>query len=310
MRFLRFLHRGEAPYVTYTALFGYVLLVIARIIDAGVSDPDTLTVLMIPLELTIFLLPATLYWFFRRRSLSKTALKLSPPALSHIPLMLTATVVLICGGVILTIALYGRSLGASSFALYDTFRAHVEGGFLSNVYLILTYAALPAACEETVYRSLMCAEHEHGGVVRAITVSSLCFGMLHFDMRLLPLYVLSGALLALAMYATHSVTVPMIIHFAYNLFGIYARPYVISFYINTDSRALFIMLVGTLFLVSAALFCYFSGKLYSRYAAERLEPSYPVALSLREILASLGEAFVSLPFILCAVIFAVAVIVF
>lgn len=296
--------------MTYAILAGYVFLIIARIIDATCSSVAVLRLMPPLFSILIFLLPFGIYLALFRASISFSALRIAPPSLSHIPLMLTAALTLVSGGTLLTILLYGDAINASAFSLYETFPTQLNGSIGGNVYLVLIYALIPSVCEELVYRALLCAEYQKSGVLCAIVSSSLLFGMLHFDMRFLLLYVLSGAFLAITMYATKTVVIPMLLHFAYNLFCIYARPYVISFYINTASRALFIMIAVPLFLICAALFCYFAGKQYNKHSEQGTPPTYPTALSSTQTVEALGQTFVSLPFILCAILFAVAVIVF
>ena len=296
--------------MTYTALAGYVFLMIARIIDATCSNVAVLRWMPPLFSLLIFALPFGLYIALYQKSFSLTALRIALPSLSHIPIMLTAALTLITGGTLLTILLYGNAVNASAFSLYETFTTQLHSGLGGNAYVVLVYALLPAVCEELVYRALLCSQYQNGGVLCAVLTSSLLFGMLHFDMRFLLLYILSGAFLAITMYATHTVVIPILLHFAYNLFCIYARPYIISFYVNTTNQALFIMITVPLFLICAALFCFFAGRQYNKYSEQGTTPSYPTALSPAQTMEALGQAFVSLPFILCALIFAVAVIVF
>ncbi len=310
MNILRYLHRDRSVLVTYGALFSYICLLICRLLDATMSDPTRLSGWLIPLEAVIFLLPLFCYLWLRREKLTAKQLHLALPAPRHIPLILLSAVALIAGGILLTILLSGSSLRADAFSLYHTFRARMGNGAFSTVYVMFAYAILPAVCEELFYRSLLCGELGRHGAIPALLVSSLLFGMLHFELQLLPLYIAAGAVLALVMYATRSVVAAMIVHGAYNLFCIFAQPYIISFYINTVSRPLFLMLTVTLFLVSAALACLCCSALYRRYAAEGLTPSYSVSPDKGQTLTRLGALTISLPFILCAITYLIAVILF
>ena len=309
-RFINYLHRGPCPYAAYAALAGYIFLIVARIFDATLSNITVLRLMPLIFSLLVFVLPFGVYLTLYRKSFSKSVLRIAFPSLSHFPIALSAALTMILGGTLLTILLYGNAVNASAFSLYETFTTQIHSGFGGNLYLILVYALLPAVCEELVYRALLCAEYQKSGVLCAIVLSSLLFGMLHFDMRFLLLYVLSGAFLAITMYATNNVIVPMLLHFIYNLFCIYVRPYIISFYVNTASRTLFIMIAVPLFLICAALFCLFAGRQYNKYSEQQSTPSYPTSLSAVQTVEALSQSFVSLPFIICAIIFAIAIIVF
>jgi hypothetical protein len=138
----------------------------------------------------------------------------------------------------------------------------------------MAYAALPAICEEFIFRGILCREYEFGGVLRAILLSSLFFACLHFDLRNFVVYFFAGVILALAFYATRSLIGSMIVHFLYNLFGLFGQPYMNTLYSITGSSALFIFVLGTVFLLSAAIFCASAAKLYRTYLYHGLKADY------------------------------------
>lgn len=306
MKLLQYLHRGKSPYVAYTALFSFLCLVICRWLDATLPTPAALTDWLIPLEFIIFILPLGVYLLLNREKSSRSQLCLTLPRLSHVPLILTASVALIFGGLLMTVVLCGSGLTARSFALYDTFITHSGNG----IYTVIAHALLPAICEEMLFRSLLCGEYSRRGAPIAVIVSSLLFGMLHFNIQMLALYIGAGIVLALVMYATRSVVASMAVHFIYNLFCIFAQPYIISFYINTSAPALFILICVTLFLVCAALFCLCASRLYGQLDKQGTTPPYPTENGWNQLLTALDENAVSLPFILCALIFIASVILF
>ncbi len=306
MKLLRYFHRGRLPYITYTAVFSFLCLVICRWLDATLPDPNTLTGWLIPLELIIFILPVGAYLLLKRERPNRAQLCLTPPQLSHIALILTASAALVFGGLLMTVVLCGSGLTARSFALYDTFLPRSGNG----VYTIIAHALLPAICEELLFRSLLCGEYSHRGAPIAVIVSSLLFGMLHFNIQMLALYIGAGIVLALVMYATRSVVASMAVHFIYNLFCIFAQPYIISFYINTTAPALFILICVTLFLICSALFCLCAARLYGQLDKHGITPPYPTEHTWSQRLTELEEAAISLPFILCTVTFIISVILF
>ncbi len=306
MKLLRYLHRGRTPYVTYTAVFSFLCLVVCRWLDATLPNPNELTSWLILLELIIFILPVGAYLLLKREKSSHTQLCLTPPHLSHLPLILTAAAALIFGSLLMTVALCGSGLTARSFALYDTFLPRSGNG----AYTIIAHALLPAICEELLFRSLLCGEYSRHGAPIAVIVSSLLFGMLHFNIQMLALYIGAGVVLALVMYSTRSVVASMAVHFIYNLFCIFVQPYIISFYINTTAPALFIMLCVALFLICSALFCLCAARLYGQLDKRGITPPYPTENTWSQRLTALEETVISLPFILCTVIFVAVVIIF
>ena len=115
-RFFAYLHRGPSAYAAYVALAGYVFLIIARIIDATCSNVAVLRWMPPLFSLLIFVLPFVIYIALCGKSLSKAALRITLPSLSHIPTLLTAVPTLILGGTLLTILLYGSEINASAFS--------------------------------------------------------------------------------------------------------------------------------------------------------------------------------------------------
>lgn len=305
MSVLKYLHRGKSPFATYTVLFGLLCLVVCRVLDATLADPDTLARLLIPLELIIFVAPVAVYAALSRSRPSPSELYLTPPRLAHLPLLLVASAFLICGALALTVAVCGSDISAESFSLYSTFRTRGKQGFANAAYLVVTYAALPALCEELTFRGFLCSRYGFAGRLNAVAASSLLFAAIHLDLQMFPIYLLSGALLCLVMYATGSVSVSALIHFVYNLFCIFVQPYIISFYVYTSSRPLFIMLVVALTLASGAVtFWLLSGL----YAAHRGQHASVTALAPIQRLNGLSELTVSLPFIACMLVFVLAVL--
>jgi len=125
-----------------------------------------------------------------------------------------------------------------------------------------------------VFRGILCYEYEKGGVARAIILSSLFFGLLHFNVRNLPVYLLAGAILALVMYATRSLIGAVICHFLYNLFGLFGQPYIATFYKITSSTELFFIVLGIIFFVSGTVFSLEAARIYKSYMRNALSADY------------------------------------
>ncbi len=249
---------------TVVVLATYVLLLLTKIIDVTLINRENEYFSVVVLQMMIFLLPGAVWAMFSgEKYISR--LRLKPPHIRALPLVIFATLTMISGGVLLSM-LFGK-LGASfqSFTLYDTFISKDNGTVPVKLYLTLAYALLPAVCEEFVYRGILCCEYEHGGVLRAVVLSSVFFGMLHFDLVNLPIYIFAGAILALTMYATRSLFGSVICHFLYNLFGLFGQPYINSLYNLTGASPFFTFFIGTVFLASAALFCASAANLYRKY---------------------------------------------
>ena len=146
--------------------------------------------------------------------------------------------------------------------------------FLTAGGALLAFAALPAICEEFVFRAILCREFEDKGVFRAVVISSVFFALLHFNIKNLLVYLFCGCILALVLYATRSLWGAVLAHFLYNIFGIFGQPYIATLYRLTKDSRLLIMIVGIIFFLSAALFCSRASKLYGKYLRNGIKSSY------------------------------------
>ena len=245
--------RAVSPHPVRLVLIIYVLLLLSRLVDAAFLSGENKFLTTILLQLLIFCIPTYLY-IRLRDGLTVKSIRLCPPRLSHLFLLLFGTVFLICACTLLAI-LCGMMNGQSAFTLYDTFVAPQDGNAAGLVQVILAYGILPAFCEELVFRGILCAEYESHGILYASAVSAVFFALLHFDLSALPVYLFAGFFLAIVLYLTRSVVAVMLVHLGYNLFGILAQAGLSGYCRSTGSIGLLIVLLIAFLLLSAALFC-------------------------------------------------------
>lgn len=263
---------------TVVVLATYILLLLSKIIDLTLINRDNEYMSVVFLQMMIFLIPAAVWCRFSGERYFRS-LRIRMIKGDSIPIILAAFLLMASGGILLSLAFGGLESLSSNFSLYDTFVSKNDGSVPTTLYLILAYAVLPAIGEEFVYRGILCHEYEKGGVLRAIFISALFFGLLHFNLQNLPVYIFSGCILAMTMYATRSLLGAVIAHLLYNLFGLFSQPYINTFYNLTGSTALFIFVLGFIFLASAALFCAEASRLYKLY----LRKAYPADYRTPEI---------------------------
>jgi membrane protease YdiL (CAAX protease family) len=287
----------------------YCLLLFTRLIDASVLTRDNEYFAVVVLQIMIFLIPAFAYIRWRGDAL-RTNLRLRIFRADHILIILGATLALMSGGILLQLAVGGVQASGGSFTLYDTFISKHDGTAGNAAYLILTYAALPAFCEELVFRGILCAEYERHGAVCATLLSMLLFNILHFDLRHAPVYLFSGLVLCAVLYATRSLFAAVAVHFGYNLFGLFGVPYVTAVYASMGQVWLLIFVLIVLLLFGAAIFCGEAARLYRGYATHgdqsreganvAIAPRESVIRFLRRLLTP--QAFLSLLIYLTVVI--------
>jgi membrane protease YdiL (CAAX protease family) len=238
---------------TVLVLIIYALLLLSRLIDAAFLSRESQYLSIILLQLMIFPIPTYLYIRMRGGDYVRS-LRLKKIKLSHLFLLLSASLMLITGCTLLAM-LCGMMNAQPSFTLYDTFASANDGSVGATVRLVLAYGLLPAFCEELVFRGILCAEHEKHGILYAAAVSSVFFAFLHFDLTALPVYLFAGTLLAVVTYVTRSSIAAMVVHLCYNLFGIFVQAGLSGYCRSTGSIGLLVVLLVALLLLSSAFFC-------------------------------------------------------
>ncbi|MBQ5792671.1 MAG: 5-formyltetrahydrofolate cyclo-ligase [Clostridia bacterium] len=317
VRHERFLYRrkripviGKLPFEPSLVLVlgTFVLLLLSRLLDVLVLDRDNESLAVVLLQILIFVVPGYLFLRYRGKSYIKK-MRLRAPGFDHILLIASAAGVLITGCFLLSVLMGNLSAG-QSFVLYDTFTSHQDGTTLGVIYLILAYAILPAVCEETIFRGILCAEFEHRGVACAVIVSSILFSMLHFNLPAIPVYLFAGVILSLVLYATRSVFCTIIVHFLYNLFCLFGQSGFADFYVTQSATTLFLILMIAALLLCLAIFFGESSRLYRAYAKEGASDAYRPATkpTAAKIAKSTALAFTSPAAILCIVLYLIVCI--
>ena len=285
----------------------YLLLLLSRLIDAALLSRENEYLSVVLLQVLIFLIPGLIYCKLRGTAFTER-LRLHLPRPSHLLFLASALVALVSGGLLLSIFSGGIGTLDEGFTLYDTFSA--KGGSTPGevLDLLLAYAVLPAICEEFVYRGVLCVTLEPRGLVPTILYSALAFGMLHFEITHLPVYVFAGALLCAVLYATHSLVATVLVHMLYNVFGLFGQPALSRFYLYTGSTQLFSFLVTFAFLLSAVVFCGEASRIYRGYSRAGTPAPYRVDLPRDELPDRLRRTLLPPAGIVCIVVYLLACI--
>ncbi len=285
----------------------YLLLLGTRLLDGVLTATANGYLTVAVLQLLIYLLPAAIYCQLRGEKL-RTHLRLRPVGLEQTLVVLAGAVVLICGGLVIGFAQGGMEQLGDQVTLYDRYATANPDGAGDILYTILAFALLPAVCEEFVFRALLCAELERNGVPAAVIGSALFFAMLHFEPAQFFIYFFAGILLAMVLYATRSVLGPILVHAAYNLFGLFGRPYITEFYDRTGSASLFIFLLLLIALLALMLSFGEAARAYRSYARRGIPSPYHRARTAQEKAAYPFLEALLTPFsLLCALLYLVVI---
>lgn len=249
----------------------FLLLLLSRRIDTAIVDREQEYLSMILLQLLIFLIPGLLYCKLMGSEFSATIpmQKLRP---SHTVFLLSSLLIMITGCLLIGIHTGGLAANERGFSLYETFTADSSSSAGVVLFQLLAFAALPALCEEFVFRGVLLSALHKRGTVASFAFSALYFAMLHFDFSQLPVYLFSGLLMCIVLRITRSLPAVIILHFLYNVFGLFGQSAMARFYSYSGDDAMFRFILTTLLLIGAALFCSEASRIYHRYAVESLPP--------------------------------------
>jgi membrane protease YdiL (CAAX protease family) len=289
----------------------YALLLFSKIVDLTLINRENEYYTVVILQLMIFLLPGAVWCKYRGEGYIRS-LRMRLPRPSSFLLILSGTLLMISGGLLLSVLFGGLDSLSRNFSLYDTFISKGNGTVPSTIYLVIAYAVIPAICEEFIFRGILCHEYERGGVARAVVFSAIFFALLHFNPVNILTYLFSGVILALVLYASRSIFAAMITHLLYNIFGLFGQRYMNTLYKITGSETFFIFIVAFLCILSAAIFCRQAAKLYKKHLYDGVSSNYrkPVAKTPEEIRASFLSVVLEPATILCIIFYIAASIIY
>ena len=318
---MKYYFKNPANTAPLLVLAVFLLLYSSRLIDTALLTRENEYVAVIVLQLVIFLMPAAFY--IRALGLDFTRFRISIFGPGHLLLLISGLIALTSGTILIDSYTLGDSAFAANYDLWGVFISKNEGTTQSSLYLILAYAALPALCEEFVFRGLLISEYEKRSSTAAVLLSSIFFALLHFDIERFPTYFFAGLMLALTLYASRSLLAVMVLHFCHNMIGIFGRPYMQTL-AELGGDELFMTLLTAVFLLSLGIFTADAARLYKNYARfdlssdyRTIDPPYPptdadsspldeFAAKHPRIAATLGSFF-SFPALVCYIAYTAAV---
>lgn len=254
----------------------YLLLAAVRFIPSDVlgleGNPYFAVVI---LQILIYVVPALFYCKLAGKDFVKR-LRIRLPRLSHILLILYAAVFLLCGNALISMGMYHympeqfvstSNVSQAAFAMNE--------GVFDGLYMAVAFAVLPALTEELIFRGIVVGEYEAYGPGFAIVLSSLTFAMSHFSFARLPMYLFSGIVLALVLYATRSLFASAVIHSLNNLCVLLLERYIIHIVDKQNiSMLLLLIILAFVALISLVLLCGEASGIYKGYAEEMLTVDY------------------------------------
>lgn len=251
-------YRKERIWVGYPTLAVFVLLFFVRALDKWLDLPFSAVWLKLLAVPVVFLVPTVIFCLIRGYGYARV-LRIRPPHTGHIPFLISAFFALFCGALLLSILCGGIESLGNSVTAYET---DPPKNLLYGIAMALGLAIIPAILEEVFFRGVVAAEYERRGSFRAVLMSALLFALCHFDLSNLPVYLFSGTLFMLVLFATDSLLATVILHICYNLVSLFGQRYLNALYSITGSVELFLFLLILVLLIALVCFFRFGAQLY------------------------------------------------
>lgn len=169
----------------------------------------------------VFLLPLILYCLFVKVSPKSVFKTCNFNKISPMVILISIGLGFIC--FFINIIVSSLSNGIIGFSGYRSVGAPLEYEYNTINFLLdlFTVAVLPAFCEEFLHRGLLLQGTKHMGFKKAILISSLLFGLLHFSIQKFFYAFIIGLIIGLISVVAKSIWPGIIIHFINNGISVY-----------------------------------------------------------------------------------------
>jgi membrane protease YdiL (CAAX protease family) len=195
--------------------------------------------------------------------------------LNALPLLPTLSVALLGVLTVYVASMVSAAWGGclDALGLRSLGSAPVPGNEQALLASVLTLAAMPAICEELLFRGFVLSAWESRGTRYAIGVTAALFALLHGNLYGLPAYLLVGAVAGFLAFSLDSLYAAMVYHTVYNTTCL-VLPYLASKHsggdVSIDAAAVFSLAVQTVMI--AAMMAMLMASLRLRARRYGIEP--------------------------------------
>ncbi len=261
---------------------------------------DNIYLSIVILQFLILLLPAALYTKIKGRGyISTLNVKMFTP--DAIAFVLVCTITVILGSCAIRFVSEQIGIPRSDTILVRTLYENIAPAE-DPLFLIAAYVLTPAIVEEYIFRGIMISEYRSGGRICAIVMSSLMFAFLHFGLENFILSFFLGVMLAFAVYVTGSLLSAMFIRLFYNMYSVFLETNLFELLDRPKNNIFMIFIFAGAFLLFVVLLFGCAEKMFYSYFVMGKEPQMRDD-SFVYGKVTLKTAFVSLPFLLCLILY-------
>ena len=262
----------------------------------------------------LFLLPLFLYIVFFKVKAKQVFKSCNFEKLGFVAILISIVLGIIC--FFINIAVSSLFSGILTFTGYRYPSSSVEMDYSTWHFFveILLVAILPAFAEEFLHRGIVLQGVKHAGFKKAILISSLLFGLLHFNIQQFFYAFILGIIIGFVSVVSKNIFPAMIIHFVNNAISVYldyasARGWLFGESLNNLQTVLTTATPFAIFTISAGvmilivlLLCLFVWLLYKQsmvrkvnkaidkvYKSQFLQDNVPIVVNKQAIIIDLLE---------------------
>ena len=209
-------------------------------------------------QILVFLIPT--YLFLQITAYGKGAKALSKElgfgkiGAEHIFFMVFTALFMMSTSFVMNTLFYGVYKASEGFTILGIFTAGVKEYTVSLPYIILVYAAAPAIIEEFVLRGVVYSSLSKISSPLAVAGSSIISAIFGFSIGGFPAALFCALAYCFIRYITGSVVACMIVHFAFNLYGLFLQTNLSKYLLSQQNILMLLTVTLTVWLVCMALF--------------------------------------------------------
>ena len=209
---------------------------------------------------------------------------------------------------ILNMIFGGLHSAAKGFTVLGAFRAGDNDYSVSPLYLIITYAFIPAFIEELAFRGFVFIQAKKVSVPVACLLSSAIYALFFFSPAQIPAALVGGLILSLVLATTDSLVACMLVHFIYNLFALFWQTNFSQYFITANQKLLPVVIVAAAWLLACVLFFTEAARIYKARADKKdqstLDADASKPFSFKALWGDIKAIFAYKPTLISLIVFA------
>ena len=303
--FRRFLDKDKTP-SPLLLLISMFLILSFRIAMSVFPDKTGGYLGILILQLIIFFIPAYLYSKFISKGrifLKPGHFKLKPPSIDRTFLIISASV-LICALMFTLDKLCRWNIGyPDGFYLYNTFFTGKIAEPDNALYPVITFAVVPAICEEFVFRGVIHNSYENKGFSVAAIMSAIMFSLVTLDVALIPSALIFSLMMSFLLYITNSLISCFIVNFIYKMFMLFFGTNMADYMLTGGNNVLLFTIVLLALLLSLTVFGFECSRAFKEAALENRKLPTLCEGGINTLGLKLSQALFTKCIIICACIY-------